>query len=115
MAIVACSEGTPSATPSPSADAGNTGGEKVSFSTASAIIQERCAVCHSSTPTQPGFTSPAGGTSFDTPELIQAKAARIKARAVDSQSMPNQNNITQMTDEERALLGQWIADGASVE
>ena len=48
---------------------------------------------------------------FDTPQQIQAQAARIQAQAVASQIMPL-GNITQMTQEERNMVGAWIAKGA---
>ena len=72
-----------------------------------AIIQARCTACHSETPTQPGFTSPPKEIVFDTTDQIQARAALIRAVAVDTEIMPL-GNITQMTDEERAVLEVWL-------
>jgi len=77
------------------------------------VIQERCSVCHSSKPTSPLFSAAPAGVIFDTPQQIQAQAARIQAQAVASQIMPL-GNITQMTAEERKLVGDWIAKGAQV-
>src|SRR5690606_8785693 len=77
------------------------------------VIQERCTVCHSAKPTSPLFSTAPGGVVFDTPQQIQAQAARIQAQAVASQIMPL-GNITQMTQEERNLVGAWIAKGAPV-
>ncbi|MGE8382188.1 MAG: hypothetical protein ACN6PL_00895, partial [Pseudomonas putida] len=77
------------------------------------VIQERCTVCHSSKPTSPLFSAAPAGVMFDTPQQIQAQAARIQAQAVASQIMPL-GNITQMTTEERKLVGDWIAKGAQV-
>ena len=48
---------------------------------------------------------------LDVPEQIVAQAARIKQRAVDSKDMPP-GNLTGMSDEERALLGRWVDQGA---
>ena len=87
--------------------------DKVAFATVKSIVDQRCAVCHSQSPTQPGFSSPAGGVSFDTPAEIKDKASRIRARAVSSQSMP-QGNVTNMTDAERETLGKWIEEGANL-
>ncbi|MCK1786947.1 hypothetical protein L9Z73_22145 [Pseudomonas sp. TNT11] len=42
---------------------------------------------------------------------IQQQAARIQAQAVASQIMPL-GNITQMTQQERDLIGTWINQGA---
>nr|WP_276583523.1 urate hydroxylase PuuD [Pseudomonas sp. RIT-PI-S] len=77
------------------------------------VIQERCAVCHSAHPTSSLFSSAPAGILFDTPEQIQQLAPRIQAQAVSSQIMPL-GNITQMTPEERKLLGDWIAAGANI-
>ena len=77
------------------------------------VIQERCTVCHSAKPTSPLFSAAPAGVMFDTPQQIQAQAARIQAQAVASQIMPL-GNITQMTTEERKLVGDWIAKGAPV-
>ncbi|WP_028694453.1 urate hydroxylase PuuD [Pseudomonas cremoricolorata] len=78
------------------------------------IIQQRCTVCHSATPTSPLFSTAPGGVLFDTPEQMHAQAARIQAQAVASQIMPL-GNITQMTSDERKLVGDWIAKGAPLD
>ncbi|UVJ45503.1 urate hydroxylase PuuD [Pseudomonas sp. LS1212] len=75
------------------------------------VIQERCAVCHSAKPTSPLFSSAPGGVMLDTPQQIQQMAPRIQAQAVATQIMPL-GNITQMTQQERDLIGAWIAKGA---
>jgi len=75
------------------------------------VIQERCSVCHSAKPTSPLFSTAPAGVMFDTAEQIQSQAARIQAQAVASQIMPL-GNITQMTQEERDMIGKWIAQGA---
>jgi len=77
------------------------------------VIQQRCTVCHSSTPTSPLFSTAPAGVLFDTPQQMHTQAARIQAQAVASQIMPL-GNITQMTAEERKLVGDWIAKGAPV-
>lgn len=81
------------------------------FGKVHSVIQERCAVCHSAKPTSPMFTSAPGGVMLDTPQQIQMLAPKIQAQAVASQIMPL-GNITQMTQEERDLIGRWIAQGA---
>ncbi|HWD31234.1 MAG TPA: urate hydroxylase PuuD [Pseudomonas sp.] len=75
------------------------------------VIQERCAVCHSAKPTSPLFSAAPAGVMLDTPQQIQQQAARIQAQAVATQIMPL-GNITQMTQQERELIGAWIAKGA---
>ena len=101
---------TPAAAPAPAeqpAQASN----GADFDKVHGVIQERCAVCHSAKPTSPLFSTAPAGIMFDTPQQIQQLAPRIQAQAVASQIMPL-GNITQMTQEERNLVGQWIANGA---
>lgn len=77
------------------------------------VIQERCTVCHSAKPTSQLFSTAPGGIMLDTPQQIQQLAPKIQAQAVASQIMPL-GNITQMTQEERNLIGSWIAKGAQI-
>jgi uncharacterized membrane protein len=81
------------------------------FAKVNQVIQQRCTVCHSATPSSPMFSSAPAGLMLDTPEQIQQQAAKIHAQSVASQVMPL-GNITQMTQEERDLIGAWIAQGA---
>ncbi|MFP5422231.1 MAG: urate hydroxylase PuuD [Gammaproteobacteria bacterium] len=85
----------------------------VEFAKVSSVIQERCSVCHSATPSSPMFSAPPAGFMLDTPEQIKAQAAKIHAQSVASQIMPL-GNITQMTQEERDLIGSWIDQGAQL-
>jgi uncharacterized membrane protein len=45
---------------------------------------------------------------LETPEELRRYASLIKAQAVDSNVMPI-GNETGMTDDERQILGRWIA------
>lgn len=90
------------------------GGGTVTFAQANAVIQKRCAVCHSADAADRTFGAAPAGVAFDTPAQIRARIERIRARAVETQTMPPANK-TFMTDEERALLGRWIAQGGRVE
>jgi uncharacterized membrane protein len=81
------------------------------FAKVNSVIQERCTVCHSAQPSSPMFSAAPAGLMLDTPQQIQQQAAKIQAQAVASQIMPL-GNITQMTQEERDLIGAWIAQGA---
>jgi uncharacterized membrane protein len=87
------------------------GAAPVSFAQAQHVMAARCQPCHSQHPTQSGFTSPPAGLAFDTPEQIASNAARIRSVAVASTVMPL-GNATHMTQDERDLLGRWIAQGA---
>ena len=83
----------------------------IDFDKVHSVIQTRCAVCHSAKPSSPLFSTAPAGVMFDTPMQIQQQAARIQAQAVASQIMPL-GNITQMTQQERDLIGTWINQGA---
>ena len=83
--------------------------EPVAFAEVEGIIEERCAACHSSAPTE--VSSAPGGVTFDTPDEIAAHVEAIRRQAVDSRAMPP-GNVTGMTDEEREQLGAWIRQGA---
>ena len=86
--------------------------QPVPFTVVRGILDLRCASCHSRTPTDiriPG----ANAIRFDTPEEIAARAEAIRASTVTSRAMPPDNK-TRMTEEERALIGRWLAAGARV-
>ncbi|MBA3384217.1 MAG: urate hydroxylase PuuD [Actinobacteria bacterium] len=85
----------------------------VPFARVASIVEQRCTVCHSLTPTDPSFSSPPGGIAFDTPEQIRTRAGAIEEQAVRTRAMPL-GNATGMTDAERELLGRWIRQGAKV-
>ena len=89
------------------------GGATVTFTQAQQVVAARCQPCHSLHPTERGFTGPPNGISFDAPAEIRARAAQILTVAVSSTYMPL-GNATNMTKEERTLLGQWIASGAKI-
>ncbi|MFS2161522.1 urate hydroxylase PuuD [Pseudomonas sp. Pseusp122] len=86
---------------------------EVDFEKVHQVIQQRCAVCHSAKPTSSLFSSAPAGIMFDTPQQIQQLAPRIQAQAVTAQIMPL-GNITQMTQQERDMLGAWIDAGAKI-
>ncbi|HEV8599443.1 MAG TPA: urate hydroxylase PuuD [Gemmatimonadales bacterium] len=83
-------------------------GTPVSFADARHVIDRRCGSCHSVRQSDTSFGPAPGGVTFDTPEEIVARAARIGERAVLTRTMPP-GNKTGITDGERALLGRWIA------
>jgi uncharacterized membrane protein len=94
--------------------AGGAAGGTVTFAQANAVIQKRCAVCHSADAADRTFGAAPAGVAFDTPAQIRARIDRIRARAVETQTMPPANK-TFMIAEERALLGRWIEQGGRVE
>lgn len=87
------------------------GGGRVTFASVHGVLKERCLPCHSSQPTQPGFVQPPKGILLETPEQVAANAPKI-AETVGNKYMPI-GNLTQMTDDERALIATWFAQGAA--
>jgi len=71
------------------------------------VVNARCVSCHAQAPTQPGFVSPPLGVILETIEQIEQHAVKI-ATTVQTRYMPLAN-LTQMTDEERALIAGWYA------
>lgn len=75
------------------------------------VIHDRCASCHASRPTMDGFEEAPNGVIFDTLEQAARHAQKINQVAVFTDVMPPAN-MTEMTDEERRLLADWVAAGA---
>jgi len=86
-------------------------GATVTYAQVQHVIDQRCTACHSSHPTRMSV-APAGIT-FDTAAQIKAQALLIKQQAVVAKAMPL-GNVTGMTQDERDLLGRWIAQGAKI-
>ena len=84
---------------------------RISYSDVKDIIAQRCQVCHSATPSLDGISAAPNGVMYDSHAQVKAVASKIKTQAVDLKVMPP-GNLTNMTDEERALLGAWINAGA---
>lgn len=78
------------------------------------IVQKRCAPCHARETTFEGFTVAQKGILLETPDEIRSQAANIVKNAVETQYMPL-GNLTQITAEERAILGEWARRGAAIE
>ena len=89
----------------------DSGGDRVTFANVQGVLKERCLQCHASQPTQPGFAQPPKGVLLETPEQVAANAPKI-AETVGNKYMPI-GNLTQMTDNERALIATWFAQGAA--
>ncbi len=88
-------------------------GPKPEFVKVQAIIKERCLTCHAAKPTDETFPVPPNGVTFESPEILKQYAARIYDRVVVSKTMPLVNR-TNMTDEEREVIGAWVASGADI-
>lgn len=85
----------------------------VTFDDARHVIDRRCAACHSLQPSDSAFGAAPAGVAFDLPAQIQAHATRIRERAVVTRTMPPANK-THITEQERAILGRWIEQGARI-
>ena len=86
----------------------------VSVAAAHDVILSRCSMCHMDGPVWPGVNAPPKDVRLDSPEQIQRHARLIEINAVRSHAMPP-GNVTQITDQERAILAAWIAAGAPSE
>jgi uncharacterized membrane protein len=82
-------------------------GAQVDEAKAVAIVEQRCAPCHSQNPTREGFDTPPAGVVLDTREQIVDQVNAVEEQAVRTKAMPL-GNVTGMTDEERRTLGAWL-------
>lgn len=89
-------------------------GEQVEFAEAQQLLVKHCASCHAANPTHESFDEPPKGVVLETPEEMRKFASQIRAQVVLSDAMPL-GNETEMTEDERALLGAWVAQGAKTE
>lgn len=87
------------------------GDQAVSFRQVQVIVGKHCVMCHTAAPTHEFFDEAPGGVLLDRAEHIVQYAPAMMEQVVLSDIMPL-GNETGMTDEERALLGKWIEDGA---
>ena len=71
------------------------------FAQVQAVMTARCVPCHS------GASAPLG-IRFETREEIEVRADDIERQAVQTKTMPP-GNATGITDQERQLLGAWVA------
>lgn len=82
------------------------GGATVTLEQVVPVIQKHCAPCHTQTPTFPGVSEAPKAVLLDTPARIHAQAGAIRQQAALARAMPP-GNATQMSEEERELLGRW--------
>lgn len=84
----------------------------VSDQQAKDIIDSRCAGCHASKPTYPGFSSAPKGVIYDTLEQVVAQSKDIYQQAVVLKAMPI-GNLTGLTEQERRKLKDWYEGRAN--
>jgi len=78
----------------------------VAFAQVQAVLAQRCVSCH-------GEQVQMKNVRLDSPEAVERHAQAVYQQAVVSKLMP-MNNATGITEEERALIGQWFQQGAPV-
>jgi uncharacterized membrane protein len=106
IALIAAQAPAPSTAPK--------GGAGVPYARVRAVLDARCVSCHAAKPTQAGFNEAPKGVMLETKDQVKARAAQIYQQVVVAKAMPIAN-LTQMTEEERALLGTWISEGAKTD
>ena len=85
----------------------------VTFEGVRAVIGQRCVGCHSPVPTFPGLAQPPGGVLLQSPDGLLQNAQRIYQQVVVTRMMPL-GNVTQMTEQERAVVAAWVKAGAGM-
>jgi uncharacterized membrane protein len=73
------------------------------------ILNTRCLPCHATKPTFTGVVAPPAGVRFDDPGEVVRNGPRALVQ-VQNRVMPL-GNLTQMTEEERLVLLDWLAAG----
>ncbi|MEM5273977.1 urate hydroxylase PuuD [Cupriavidus taiwanensis] len=106
VAVMIAPQPRPAVAKAEGADAAAT---SVSFAKVQEVMNARCVQCHAEQPKM--MPTAAKGIKLDTAEDIKAHAQLIYQQAVQQKAMPL-GNVTQITDDERALLGQWFEGGA---
>jgi uncharacterized membrane protein len=79
----------------------------VSYAQVKPVIDQRCVMCH-------GEALQSKNVRLDTPDALKQHAQAVYQQAVVTRLMP-MNNATGVTEEERALIGQWFKGGAKTE
>jgi uncharacterized membrane protein len=75
------------------------------------IVGQRCVACHSQAPTFAGISQPPAGVILTNADGIIQNAQRIYQVVVVTRIMPL-GNVTQISDEDRAVIAAWVAAGA---
>lgn len=81
--------------------------QSVSYAQLKPVLEQRCVMCH-------GEALQSKNVRLDSADALQAHAQTVYQQVVVTRLMP-MNNATGMTEEERALVGQWFKGGAKVD
>jgi uncharacterized membrane protein len=82
------------------------------FGAASQAVLTRCSMCHTAEPVWEGVLQAPRNVILDTPVAIANHAHEVAIQSGYSHAMPP-GNVTEMTPEERAVIVQWVREGAS--
>ncbi|MGZ5270106.1 MAG: urate hydroxylase PuuD [Ramlibacter sp.] len=94
--------------PSPSAPArASVVPATVGYAQLQPILEKRCYLCH-------GAQVQMKNVRLDSPEGVKQHAPAVYQQAVVAKLMP-MNNATGITDDERAVIGEWFRQGAKVD
>ncbi|MBV8397874.1 MAG: urate hydroxylase PuuD [Acetobacteraceae bacterium] len=105
--FVSLSYGAEAVSPTAAAGAPKAESKQQLLDDASMIIMSRCSMCHAAQPVWDGIGIAPKGVRLDSPENIRREAPAIRNWAVLTHAMPP-NNLTEMTDEERATVAAWL-------
>ena len=83
------------------------GAQAVSDTELLAISAKHCTMCHAAKPTHESFTEAPKNVTLTSVSDFRRYAPLVLAQTVQNKAMPL-GNQTQMTDEERLKIGDWI-------
>lgn len=81
------------------------------FDAASLTVQTRCGMCHTAEPAWPGIYEAPKNVILDNDIAVANHARDIAMQAGYAHAMPP-GNVSEMTDEERALIVEWFREGS---
>ena len=77
---------------------------QVAFTEVQDIVMSRCSMCHAAEPVWDGIGVPPKGVMLETPAQIRQHASAIYLQAAMTHAMPPGGNLTEISDEDRAVL-----------
>lgn len=80
---------------------------RIAFARAEEVIHTRCAMCHAAEPVWEGIYVAPKGVRLEASDDIRMQRTNIEIAAVRTRFMPP-NNVSEMTEAERAILAQWV-------
>jgi uncharacterized membrane protein len=72
-----------------------------------ALTTKHCVTCHARKPTHESFKEAPKNVTLETIDDLRKFAPLVLTQTVQNKAMPL-GNATQMTEDERARIGQWI-------